>query len=191
MRVLLEFLCELDRLFDVEQPSLGGFLVLARVYLFVGFLDGEVKEFFLHVEGHILFLDDLEAVEVVERGDFFWFFGEVRCAFVADHGALEGIDEKVAFFEVHEGSFGFEDDSSDDGGEGEGEIAFHILVIGLLLVLVLLHEDGALLIRADFNGSLPVVVLDVDVHVLIEQHDEVLLDAFLGSKVKRTAPRCD
>lgn len=54
-------------------------------------------------------------------------------------------------------------------------------MIGLLLILVLLHQDGALLIRAYLDGSLAVIILDVDIHILIEQHDEVLFDAFLSS----------
>lgn len=54
-------------------------------------------------------------------------------------------------------------------------------MIGLLFILVLLHQDGALLIRADFDCSLAMVILDIDIDILIEQHDEVLLDAFLSS----------
>lgn len=64
-------------------------------------------------------------------------------------------------------------------------------MIGLLLILVLLHQDGALLIRAYLDGSLAVIILDVDIDILIEQHDEVLLDAFLSSQMQRTAPRGD
>ena len=162
MRVLLEFLRELDRLLDVQQPSLRRLLVLARVDLLVGLLDGEVEQLLLHVKGHILLLDDLEAVQVVERSDLLGLLREVRRALVTDHGALEGIDEQIAFFEVHEGPLGLEDDSSDDCGQGKRKIALDILMVGLLLILVLLHEDGALLIRADFDGGLAVVVLDVD-----------------------------
>lgn len=54
-------------------------------------------------------------------------------------------------------------------------------MIGLLLILVFFHQDGALLIRAYLDGSLAVIILDVDIHILIEQHDEVLFDAFLSS----------
>lgn len=64
-------------------------------------------------------------------------------------------------------------------------------MIGLLLILVLLHQDGALLIRAYLDGSLTVIILDVDIDILIEQHDEVLLDALLSSQMQRTAPRGD
>lgn len=64
-------------------------------------------------------------------------------------------------------------------------------MISLLLILVLLHQDGALLIRAYLDGSLTVIILDVDIHILIEQHDEVLLDAFLSGQMQRTAPGGD
>lgn len=62
MRILLKFLRKFDRLLDIQKPSLSCLLVLACIYLFVGFLDGEVKQFLLHIECHILLLYDLEAV---------------------------------------------------------------------------------------------------------------------------------
>lgn len=93
MRILLELLRKLYCLFDVKQPSLRGFLVFAGVYLFVRFLDGKVKKLLFHVKSHILFLNDLQPVQVVERSDFFRFFREVSRAFVPDHRALKGIDK--------------------------------------------------------------------------------------------------
>lgn len=60
-------------------------------------------------------------------------------------------------------------------------------MVCLLLILVFLHKDGAFLISAYFNGSLAVVILDVNIDVLIKKHDQVLLYALLSSEMKWTS----
>jgi hypothetical protein len=113
----LKLLCESDRLFYVKQPFLGSLFVFACVNFFIGLLDGEIEELFLHVKSHVLLLDYFQTVETAQGSDLFWFFGEIAYVFISYHRPLERIYQQISFFQVHERSFRFHYNSSDDSGQ--------------------------------------------------------------------------
>lgn len=134
LRVLLEFLSKSNSLFEVQQPLLGSFFILAGIELFVRLFNDEVKHVFFHIERHFIFLYHLHPIQTAQRSDLFWFLGVVSETFIPDQRTLERVDLHVPFLQTHERTFCFENHPSYDCRQRNRQISLHVLLVSFFFI---------------------------------------------------------
>lgn len=106
LRILLQLLSKSHSLLQILQPFLSSLLVFTSIQLLIWLLNYEVKELFLHVKGHIAFINHFHAVQTIQRSNLFRLLRIICSILISNQRTLKRIDQYVSFLQTHKRSLG-------------------------------------------------------------------------------------
>lgn len=112
MCVLLQFFRKLNCKYKVTYPLLSYMLELTCIDFFIRLFNDKVMELFFHEPSFLPISHHPDAFQNIERRYLFCLPRIITLIFVSDHWTLKRIYKKIPLFQIHEGSFGFENKSS-------------------------------------------------------------------------------